>query len=390
MSTPRRLAFPLHPPTRHPEPRDGWSIEHAVSRFPPSAPSSGALGAWFGLRPGTLALAADQPVQKAQTKQDPDHVHFGRQIAPLLQKYCTKCHGGAKPRAKFALDRIKTDRQAEASRQTWDKVISALQAREMPPEGKPQPTAAERDLLLTFLDQRLAAVDCTKKRDPGRVTIRRLNRTEYNNTIRDLVGVNFRPADDFPADDVGYGFDNIGDVLTISPLLMEKYLAAAERIADQVMADAAIGRNPTPPVKPYARGDLRTPGISFDRDGGFYTLDGKGELVVNHPFPIDGEYTFRLRVSSSDFRGDPAKAVLRIDGKEIRTFEARGGPAARWQSGDLNGQGRMRAESPSAMPTRIATVSRHYVSTRSWCRRPLLWAFPRVTGKSSLLAKGTG
>src|SRR5262249_21734368 len=86
----------------------------------------------------------------------------------------------------------------------------------------------------TWLDRTLFAVDCGLKRDPGRVTIRRLNRTEYNNTIRDLVGVNFQPAEDFPADDVGYGFDNIGDVLSLPPLLMEKYLAAAEKIVDEV------------------------------------------------------------------------------------------------------------------------------------------------------------
>src|SRR3989442_11384970 len=99
----------------------------------------------------------------------------------------------------------------------------------MPPEKKPQPTAGERDLFLTFLDQQLAAVDCTKGRDPGRVTIRRLNRAEYNNTIRDLLAVTLQPAGDFPADDVGYGFDNIGDVLSMTPLLVEKYLTAAER-----------------------------------------------------------------------------------------------------------------------------------------------------------------
>src|SRR5262249_19009088 len=86
---------------------------------------------------------------------------------------------------------------------------------------------------LAWIDARFGAVDCTKQRDPGRVTIRRLNRAEYNNTIRDLVGIDFQPADDFPADDVGYGFDNIGDVLSLPPLLMEKYLAAAGRIVEK-------------------------------------------------------------------------------------------------------------------------------------------------------------
>src|SRR5262249_27970295 len=80
----------------------------------------------------------------------------------------------------------------------------------------------------------------SKQRDPGRVTIRRLNRNEYNNTIRDLLGVKFKPAEDFPTDDVGYGFDNIGDVLAMSPLLMEKYLNAAAKILDEVFRTPAL------------------------------------------------------------------------------------------------------------------------------------------------------
>src|SRR3989454_7308137 len=99
----------------------------------------------------------------------------------------------------------------------------------MPPENKPQPTPAERDLITRWVGSFFFPCDC-KHPDPGRVTLRRLNRAEYNNTIRALVGVEFQPADDFPADDSGYGFDNNGDVLSLSPVLMEKYLAAAERI----------------------------------------------------------------------------------------------------------------------------------------------------------------
>src|SRR5438094_159202 len=90
-----------------------------------------------------------------------------------------------------------------------------------------------------------AGADEAPRPNAGRVTIRRLNRTEYNNTIRDLVGVDFHPAEDFPADDVGYGFDNIGDVLTVSPLLLEKYLSAAEAILDRAITIA----DPPKPTK---------------------------------------------------------------------------------------------------------------------------------------------
>ncbi len=101
----------------------------------------------------------------------------------------------------------------------------------MPPLEEPQPTEHQRQAVATWLARELARIDRVTPPDPGRVTARRLNRTEYNNTVRDLLGVDLRPADDFPQDDAGYGFDNIGDVLSLSPALMEKYVTAAERVA---------------------------------------------------------------------------------------------------------------------------------------------------------------
>ena len=102
----------------------------------------------------------------------------------------------------------------------------------MPPEEEePRPSAAQIAGLTGFVEREIAKADAARPLDPGRVTTRRLNRTEYNNTIRDLLGVDLRAADEFPHDDSGYGFDNIGDVLSMSPLLLEKQLSAAERIA---------------------------------------------------------------------------------------------------------------------------------------------------------------
>src|SRR5262249_34985977 len=98
---------------------------------------------------------------------------------------------------------------------------------------KPQPNAEEKARIIAWNDTVVARLDCTKKKDPGRVTVRRLNRVEYKNTIRDLVGVEFQAAEDFPADNVGYGFDNIGDALSLPPLLWEKCLAAAEKITER-------------------------------------------------------------------------------------------------------------------------------------------------------------
>ena len=105
----------------------------------------------------------------------------------------------------------------------------------MPPEEETQPPQVQIDTITNWIDDALAWCDCSGPVNPGRVTLHRLNRSEYNHTVRDLVGVNFQPADDFPADDTGYGFDNIADVLTMSPLLTEKYLTAAERIFAQAL-----------------------------------------------------------------------------------------------------------------------------------------------------------
>ena len=121
-------------------------------------------------------------------------------------------------------------------RATWRKVLTMLRARKMPPEDNPRPKAEEYAAVSAWLEATLDQADRVGSADPGRVTIRRLNRTEYTNTIRDLLGVEFNAAAGFPSDDVGYGFDNIGDVLTLPPLLMEKYLDAAEQIAAKAIA----------------------------------------------------------------------------------------------------------------------------------------------------------
>src|SRR5678815_1919024 len=105
----------------------------------------------------------------------------------------------------------------------------------MPPDDKPQPSVEERKAFLDSVRAVYANFDRNAKPDPGRVTARRLNRAEYNNTVRDLIGMDLQPANDFPSDDVGHGFDHIGDVLTVSPVLMEQFLDAAQVIAEQAI-----------------------------------------------------------------------------------------------------------------------------------------------------------
>jgi hypothetical protein len=165
---------------------------------------------------------------------------FERDVAPLLSKYCLKCHAGARPKGQLGLDKLLNESAARKRPEVWHKVQHNLRSGDMPPPGRPKPGPMELDTINGWIDAALAAFDCGKQRNPGRVTIRRLNRIEYKNTIRDLLGIDFKPADDFPTDDVGYGFDNIGDVLTLSPLLLERYLDAADKIVEQAFKDPAI------------------------------------------------------------------------------------------------------------------------------------------------------
>jgi mono/diheme cytochrome c family protein len=173
------------------------------------------------------------------TAKDTKAESFLTGVAPLLKTHCIRCHGGKDPKGELSLEPLRDAWNVQKDYELGQRILQVLSNKEMPPEGEPQPDEATVKSAIRALEAELALFDCTKEKHPGRVTIRRLNRAEYNNTVQDLVGINFKPADDFPSDDVGHGFDNIGDVLSIPPILLEKYLNAAEAIVDRVFKDPA-------------------------------------------------------------------------------------------------------------------------------------------------------
>ncbi len=201
-------------------------------------------------------------------------------------------------------------------RDKWARVQQMIQSGAMPPKGRPRPDDTEVQNVLRALEQALAREEANLKPAPGRVTARRLNRAEYNNTVRDLLGVTLRPADDFPQDDSGYGFDNIGDVLSVSPVLMETYLAAAERVArvalfgDERLKPTAVRHRP---------GDRRidattTPLTEYDLTG----LTLPNALHVTHKFPVTGEYGIRLVMGGTRPGGsEPLRLNAWVDGKSL-------------------------------------------------------------------------
>jgi len=177
---------------------------------------------------------------------------FRDQAQPILQRYCYGCHGDGASEAGRAFDTFASDEALLADRQLWWAVLKNVRAGIMPPAGEERPNDAERRRLFEWIEFDALDID-PRNPDPGRVTLRRLNRTEYRNTIRDLTGVEFDTWDSFPADDTGYGFDNVGDVLSISPLLMEKYLQAAETITGAAVPDRVPRPKDTSQLTKYRR-----------------------------------------------------------------------------------------------------------------------------------------
>ncbi len=254
---------------------------------------------------GLLAFA--RAPRKAGAK--PRRVVYETDVKPLFTRYCYGCHG---EKMKGGLDLRIYQEEASAKKDTevFGKVLDYLQTEDMPPEGKPQPTSAERKRIIGWIQAQVLDCDCDHP-DPGRVTIRRLNRAEYNNTIRDLVGVNFEPADDFPADDVGYGFDNIGDVLSLSPMLMEKYFSAAGKIMDAAIPTGSAANGP---VKHFpAKGLGHTEGAD-DYGSSAKMLSSESEVYASCNFPKAGNYILRARAWGQQAGPEPARMQFRVDG----------------------------------------------------------------------------
>lgn len=200
-----------------------------MSRQPPtwrSAKASVKASLAFVPLLGVFAVSLCQNCARAA--ENPAVAHFRQDIQPILTEFCYDCHGDGMKKGEVAFDELKSN-DALLNRELWWKALKNLRAGLMPPEKKPRPSPEQRKILENWIKYDAFGID-PKEPDPGRVTIRRLNRVEYRNTIRDLMGFDFKVEDEFPPDDTGYGFDNIGDVLTVSPLLLEKYMQAAKTI----------------------------------------------------------------------------------------------------------------------------------------------------------------
>ena len=233
-----------------------------------------------------------------------------------LDLYCVGCHSGPTPFAGLNLEVLDTA-NLEANGAIWEKLLRKLRNREMPPAGMPRPDPAAYEALVKFIEterDRLAEV----KPNPGRPTLHRLNRAEYANVIRDLLALEIDVAELLPADDAGYGFDNIGAVLSVSPLLMERYLLAAGRISRMAVGDTTLPAS-------YQTYSLRPGLVQSDRMSEAMPLGSRGGTSVRHRFPVDGEYEISVglqRGRQDEFLGleRERKLDLRLDDQRLGLF----------------------------------------------------------------------
>ncbi|MBY0513531.1 MAG: DUF1587 domain-containing protein, partial [Gemmataceae bacterium] len=272
------------------------------------------------------APVAAVPVHADAEQSKADDPTFQKRILPFINAYCLPCHTMEKAAGGLVLEGYTTDAQARKARKDWQAVQHVLTAGEMPPKKhKAQPSKDDREFVVNWIEKSLTKVDCTGPKDPGRVTLRRLNRAEYNNTVRDLCGVDFKPADDFPADDVGYGFDNIGDVLSFQPILLEKYMTAADAVLDKALTLPVVPKKDTQQRRPQqisaiprnAKSKATVNGREIDKIT--FSSEGSAFLPEQYNFPAEGDYIIRFRGWGTNVGGEYPKVVIRVDGKDLKT-----------------------------------------------------------------------
>jgi hypothetical protein len=220
----------------------------------------------------------------------PGATEFHKNIQPILETYCFDCHADGANKGNVAFDAFKSDQAILGDRDLWQRALKMLQAGLMPPPKKPRPTSEQKQQIALWIKRDVFGLD-PQNPDPGRVTLRRLNRVEYHNTIRDLLGVDFDTQTEFPPDDTGYGFDNIADVLTLPPMLLEKYIAAANRIVAQAVPTvSAVVRERTIPGQSFGKS------TSLSQHSKVLSLSYYTAAAVSNTFKADVAGRYQLSV----------------------------------------------------------------------------------------------
>ncbi len=264
-------------------------------------------------------VAASEPASPANASETALFTRYNTQVAPLITKYCAECHNATKKKGKIRLDEPLDAAKFMGDIEKWETLLEQVSTGQMPPEDKPRPDQKDVDTLVHWTTETVAWADNKRPKDAGYVLPRRLNRVEYNNTIRDLTGLTIQPADAFPIDDSGDGFDNMAAVLTMSPLLAEKYLDAAEAIVE-----AGFNAKPTedksePGQILKERFKVAKAGVSID--DGQLNFTENGEITFSVDCTVGTEYDLKAQAWQQRGGSEDAKAAVRLDGKELATID---------------------------------------------------------------------
>ena len=280
-----------------------------------------AIPIWVG-----IALAGAGYLQAASQEPLSPVTPPAAQYRALLNRYCITCHNEKLRTAELVLSKVDVENVSEGA-EVWEKVIRKLRAGAMPPPGMPRPDQPAYDSFATYLATALDQA-AKAKPNPGRsAATHRLNRSEYANAIRDLLAMDINAIDIrslLPADESTYGFDNMADVLSVSPVLLEGYMSAAGKISRLAIGDPSI----RPVFETY---DLPKFLMQDDRMSEALPFGSRGGIAIRHHFPVDGEYIIRIRLQKDHrdrIRGlaEPHQMDVRLDGARIRLFTVGGEP----------------------------------------------------------------
>jgi len=235
----------------------------------------------------------------------------------LIEQHCFRCHNDKKKKGKIDLASFASVEAPLKNIKLWRHALSMAEDRTMPPEGKKQPTEEERNEIISWLKGTLEKTYSLMPDDPGKTVVRRLNRTEYENTLNDLLYIDEDHTVEIPLDSVGYGFDNISELLHVPPLLMEKYLAAARNALNK-----AIWEDPNPKT------DLRLGASEFIKLSGAGNISANGAglysngtIRTDFTAKFDNRYRLTFNAYGTQAGSEPVKAIIKIDGKNIKTLE---------------------------------------------------------------------
>lgn len=236
----------------------------------------------------------------------------------LVSQFCLDCHNADYQEAELDLQSHLSVEDLRGDRKHWENILRRIQFKSMPPEDAEQLDDEQRDALVTAIERIIYDADCDLDPKPGRVTVRRLNRAEYNNTISDIFEQDLKAADAFPSDEVGAGFDNNGDVLSLPPMLFEKYITAAEEVAAQVIVD--LDEIETIDIE---RSGDELHGIGITQIGSFYKyyMEADGVVWCEIIAPSSGEYRIEIDGNGGNKDQQVALGLYQTNGERLAVFE---------------------------------------------------------------------